>query len=262
MSIWLDGFEPNVINDRWGLGFMPWNADGVPPFKLVLHTTEGSRIESALAAYRGGTGNPHFTVDLTRGIYQQHVPLDRAAYALRNESGGVETNRAWVIQVELVGFAKDTAHKPLEWYMNLAYNVIDPILKARPEIPLAFPPQGFTGVDGYGKNGKVRFDAQRFLAFRGICGHSHVPENTHWDPGQLNHQLVTQLLTASSGGEDDMYFEKYADPETKREWVATVKRDGKVTVREFGSPRGEGTAIRGLGYVIDDFASKGIIAKV
>jgi hypothetical protein len=30
-------------------------------------------------------------------------------------------------------------------------------------------------------------------AFNGWCGHQHVPENSHWDPGKLNIDHLTRI---------------------------------------------------------------------
>ena len=42
----------------------------------------------------------------------QFISLDWSAYALFNAEGGVETNRLGALQVEVVGFAKDSPASP------------------------------------------------------------------------------------------------------------------------------------------------------
>jgi len=73
------------------------------PFKVVHHTTEGSTAEGAMNAFRTNRSDPHFTVDATR-IFQ-HIDTAEGARALRNDPGGVQTNRDSAVQIELVGFA-------------------------------------------------------------------------------------------------------------------------------------------------------------
>src|SRR5262245_58042937 len=76
------------------------------PFKIVHHTTEGSSAQGAFNAFRAHRSDPHFTVDATK-IFQ-HIDTGKAARALRNLEGGVQTNRDSAIQIEVVGFA----HRP------------------------------------------------------------------------------------------------------------------------------------------------------
>jgi hypothetical protein len=73
------------------------------PFKIVHHTTEGSSAEGAMGAFRSNRSDPHFTVDAVN-IFQ-HIDTAEGARALRNQAGGVQTNRDSAVQIELVGFA-------------------------------------------------------------------------------------------------------------------------------------------------------------
>src|SRR5215211_7280790 len=63
----------------------------------------GSTAQGAFDAFREDRSDPHFTVDAT--IKYQHLDTGMAARALRNRSGGVQTNRESAIQIEVVGFA-------------------------------------------------------------------------------------------------------------------------------------------------------------
>src|SRR5690242_6455694 len=87
----------------WRLISGPSGAYTGGPFKLVHHTTEGASAAGAMTAFKNNRSDPHFTVDGTT-IYQ-HIDTGVAARALRNEPGGVQTNRDSAVQIEVVGFA-------------------------------------------------------------------------------------------------------------------------------------------------------------
>lgn len=75
----------------------------IHPNVNVLHTTEGTDWPD----YSGGSTAPHLTVKplITerRFAVRQHFPLTMSSRALRNETGGVETNTLNCIQIELIG---------------------------------------------------------------------------------------------------------------------------------------------------------------
>lgn len=249
-DIWLDGYTRRDVAGRSGGTY----TDSTP-WKICLHTIEGS-VSSALSAYDSGTGCPHLTVSLRRQVWLQHIPLNRSAYALRNARGGTETNHDNVIQVEIEGFANASHGWPVEEYMRLAYNVIDPIME---HVSVEKKFAATTGVAGYGLDGAVRMSAAEWDAFGGVLGHANVPENTHWDPGALNMSLLAALLERD---ESMGYFEKYSDPEVGEEYIASKKRDGKIIFRRFSSPRGDGKQMAGLSYVLKEWVRKGYVQEV
>ena len=147
------------------------------PFKIVHHTTEGSTAEGAMRAFRQYRSDPHFTVDAT-GIYQ-HIDTSEGARALRNDPGGVQTNRDSAVQIELVGFAHLAKDR---WALvNLAR--LCRWIEATHGVPSAWP----AGPPRPARNGRDpgghNRDAEMWNAESGHYGHCHVPENTHWDPG-------------------------------------------------------------------------------
>jgi hypothetical protein len=144
------------------------------PAKLVWHTTEGS----SLPVYSGS--HPHFTLHPQTGQLWQHISIDSGAMALRNLSGGVETNRANCVQVELIGFAAQTHNWSDAAYANLA--------------KLA---RWIEQHHGVARKCSVTFTSSvhhvsndTWLGYSGHIGHQHVPENDHWDPGQLKIEKV------------------------------------------------------------------------
>lgn len=175
-----------------------WAAGSRHP-KLVAHTTEGATVEGAVAAYRAKNAWPHVTVDPRRRRRVQHVPLNAPARALRNQPGGVETGRApIVIQVEIVYTAATTpamAGADLDW---LGTDVFGPLCLAA-GVPLTTSVE-FVG-EGAGwvlasESARQRLSPQAWLAYEGVLGHQHVPENTHWDPGAID---MTRILAAARG---------------------------------------------------------------
>lgn len=147
------------------------------PFKVVHHTTEGGSAQGAFAAFQKNRSDPHFTVDSTT-IYQ-HIDTAEGARALRNDVGGVQTNRDSAVQIELVGFA----HLPKD---RQALNNVARLCRWIEEthgVPNVWP----AGLPKPAKNGKDPGQHNRNPATwdsqSGHYGHCHVPENTHWDPG-------------------------------------------------------------------------------
>jgi N-acetylmuramoyl-L-alanine amidase len=137
--------------------------------KIVWHTTEGF----GLPGYDGSA--PHFTIDPDTGKLWQHMPITACAMALQHPSGTPETNRAGCIQVELIGFARDTPNWSDQKYEHVAKLArwIEKHCGVPRKAPRAFGPQ----------NVPSRFGATEFVGAAGHVGHEHVPNNTHWDPG-------------------------------------------------------------------------------
>lgn len=163
------------------------------PYRGVLHTTEGKSYASARDVYADHKVAPHFTKGL--GFLFQHIRLDRAARALQNPPGGVETNRLGAIQVEVVASA---AHP--DWTDDLASEVqqlmvwIEGQTGIKPWSPLfkAYRAGDPPGVSAYGLKNGVRMSVDSWRRFDGWCGHQHVPENVHGDPGAIPIQRLLE----------------------------------------------------------------------
>lgn len=179
---WLPGFERIEVAGKTG---GTW-ADTTSPWRGVLHTVEGG-WDAAISAYRSAGIPPHFTVDPKTRRRGQHVSLNRSSYAMENDSGGVETNRLHAVQVEIVGYAAQSYLMPdedLEW---LGVQVLRPLANATGIKPktLAFY-DGRAGFTLATETAPQRMSFEDWLTWDGWCGHQHVPENAHWDPGALN----------------------------------------------------------------------------
>ncbi len=164
------------------------------PFRGVLHTTESNGFSPRSDSYGGWhTSYPHFTaVERSSGfeIYQ-HIGIDRAAGALRNPSGGVQTNRASAIQIEIVGKASQSPVMSDRLLMGLGQWMR--WVEEQTGIQRTSP--RFDDNRAYGVSGSVRMSSAEWDRFNGWCGHQHVPENDHWDPGRIPIERLLQSDT-------------------------------------------------------------------
>ena len=172
----------------------------------VLHTTESRR-----GSYRSGgprnygnfghTSFPHFTVDVQDGKFKswQHISLRRAAKALKNTSGGVETNREGVIQIEVVGRAAEpfTSNRVLVEGLKKLMRWIE----ANTDIPTScgvkfhpYPPD--QGARLGSEPWRYSRTGTGWGRYKGWLGHQHVPENSHGDPGAIDIDLLLELPAA------------------------------------------------------------------
>lgn len=172
---------------------------------LVVHTTEGS----SWPGYNGGGYAPHVTLKHT-GSIRQHIDTARSAKALVNRSGGVQTNNAGALQAECIGSC-DRAYAQrhgLFYWPEATDDDLEPLARfmawAHTEhgIPLTTRGLKFSGSNAYGVNAPQRMSFAEWRAFSGVCGHQHVPENDHWDPGAMPVaravELARRLVNAGS----------------------------------------------------------------
>lgn len=172
---------------------------------LVIHTTEGDSIASALATMSKTGDKSHEVFDPATGERAYPVPWARFATALKNLPGGVETNnRPFTYQMEIVGRAASIRTKPAGWWQALADEVRS-ICSAR-GVPLVFPCRfmAYSPVppSSYGANNGVRLSPAAWLTVEGVIGHQHVPENVHGDPGDISPMIA--LITNPNNQEEDM----------------------------------------------------------
>lgn len=149
------------------------------PFRGILHTTETERFNPSTNQYYGHKNPPHFT--LHDGTIYQHFPIDRAARALANPAGGVQTNRRSAIQIEIAWGAARIADMPEKNWVALRewMRWVESACDIQPICPL------FGDSREYGFKNSLELSPEEWKAFNGWCGHQHVPENAHWDPGAI-----------------------------------------------------------------------------
>lgn len=187
---------PQPIHDYWvqGNDAGPYRS---PLDKYLIHTTDGSSIEGAIGAYRKNNSWPHITVDAIFGHpYRRcgHLDMGRAARALKNLPGGVETNTDGVLQVEVVGFA--TRPNEIDWAW-IGKNVIGPMCRDM-NVPIQSSVIWLPYPDSYGKT-NVRLTGHEWTVYQGILGHQHAPENSHGDPGAIPIGTVLTAAGANPG---------------------------------------------------------------
>ena len=171
-----------------------WKGDGKSggsyvnwPYRLVIHTTETAGVPG----YGGGKTAPHITYSPASRKFYQHTDFLTAARALRHPFGTPQTNRANTLQLEIVcysdkrvadqspsriwvGELTDGHYQDLADFIGWCGDEFD----VKPTWP---DKQAFS----YSQANATEFrllDAQWRL-FHGVCGHQHVPDNTHWVPG-------------------------------------------------------------------------------
>ena len=170
---------------------------------VVLHTTESTDWP----AYDGGSKAPHYTVKFDivnkKATWRGHFPDEKSSRALRNEPGGVETNTLNCVQVELIGTC-DPKHKD-SWgdkkagvdyiyWPEAPYWALRSIADflADQHIRHGFQlKSGLTFLPYPSSISGCRMTYAQWHSFVGVCGHMHVPENVHGDPGNIN---ITSLL--------------------------------------------------------------------
>ncbi len=191
----LDGFE----QDRTG-----WGGSGAytsPVDLLTLHTTEGNGIEGARSTLNQHGSQPHVLVEAraAKGRRKiQMVDLDRAAKALRNQAGGIQTNKNGTLQIELVGFAAHPENLTEDDWLWFGREVVGPMCRAKGiplQAPLGFHPYPPPGHQLGREPWRVVGDDGDTI--QGIVGHQNWRENVHGDPGDLSAPLYRSGTTSA-----------------------------------------------------------------
>jgi len=182
---------------------------------VVLHTTEGP----TLPGYDGGSSAPNLTAvpDLAakKLKWYQHFDIESSSRALVNLRGGVETNTMNVCQVELVGTCDPKTHA--KWQAAGKAHIYWPDapdwalqgvarflawMHEEHGVPLSGPKSWPAYPSSYGSGGQ-RMTGAQWTDFKGVCGHMHVPENVHGDPGALDFARVVKYAKAELDLDDD-----------------------------------------------------------
>lgn len=259
-----------------------WFADNykgstIKPNVGVIHTTEGT----SLPWYDGGAKAPNYTATPDFGkqrlIWTQHYPDTMSSRALRNESGGVETNTLNCIQIELVGTCdpgtsekwKAAGRNHIFW-ADAPQWALDEVAEfvalknrergIRIEGPEQINEAWAAYPASYGKGASQRFSFAQWKNFYGWCGHQHVPENDHGDPGRLNWAYIETKAKAIVSGKPTT-TPPGASPVTPKE-LLEMELDDVVVAASGGKPA---VTVRGvlakLNWMCDEHAVGGKFEK-
>lgn len=185
------GWHPTAVRDvqQTSIG----GAFATTTRRGILHTTEGTSLPSY-------PNPPHFTVGRDGGAAAQlwqHYPVTVAARALANPSGPPETNTWGAIQIEVIGSAANSptmaTTQPDSWR---SLGEVMRWIEANASVASSTAVT-FDGEAAYGLSGTVRLDVPTWEASTGWLGHQHVPQNSHWDPGQID--IAALLLLPAAG---------------------------------------------------------------
>lgn len=156
------------------------------PFRGVLHTTQSKNYNPSTKEYYGHSNPPHFTLvwRRTKAVMYQHYSIKVAARALENrlDPENLQTNRYSAIQIEIAWRAEEITQLPDPMVEMLGKWMR--WVEQQTGIRKVNPP--FLKNDAYGAGSKSRMSTDEWRNFNGWCGHQHVPENAHWDPGPID----------------------------------------------------------------------------
>lgn len=207
---------------------------GFTQVALVLHTTE----TSGMPGFQDGATAPHYVYRPQTGEWEMWAEYeDGYVGTLKGHSTGHYNCKAF--QVEILGYS-DSNHSP--WVGDFTEdNYIDLALFYR----WAIERYGIGAVvtsapDGgwrYGTNSPYRMTDDEWATFTGLTAHGAVPNNTHWDTGVLDLDLIHALATDDSG--EDMFThykigQEYAEWEDIS-WLLFQLRGGTVNPNENSS---------------------------
>jgi hypothetical protein len=221
----------------------------------VLHTTEGHWDPSANVFTE--TGTPTFMIGYeklkavgsnaaasssTRIRVAQFLPIGEMALTLKNATGGTETNREALVQIELIGFSKFEKWSPPEPVMDVLADLVRQLHDAC-GIPLQRA--------GDGTRSRALWDGGS-----GWFGHSEVPENDHTDPRAFDwpklfrkagktaerweivsgRQLLFQTPVRARDGETGLDRVGQWIQEHERRVQQEERENGRITVRRVAIP--------------------------
>ena len=168
----------------------------------VLHTTEGPTVEGALAIFRQHYA-PHFLVGLDAHRQVRVLQLVQVGTI-----GAALVTHNWlaIVQVEMVGFSKETLWRPDDGTAEALASLMA-VCKREYGIPLAHP-----WADGdFGRAGdNPHRHAGKFGVAAGWYAHGDCPSpDTHWDVGALE---WSSLLDRASAMTDILNAPAWAPP--------------------------------------------------
>lgn len=198
--------------------------------KVLVHTTQGSTLAGAEAAFRDFP--PHLGYDPARRLRRQYVSLDRHSYSIRN----AEAEDDYCIQVEVVGFAESTHKWSDELYRNFAEDVIVPLeaVIGVPRRHLRFYRSGEGGIVLASKYSPIRLTNAAWRAYSGWLGHQHAPNpDEHWDPGGFLMDKAFSYVPGKPAKKEDSMITIARETDKPEVWIGDYVQRRWVTSSEL-----------------------------
>jgi hypothetical protein len=76
-------------------------------------------------------------------------------------------------------------------------------MHAEHDVPLSGPKAWPAYPKSYGNEGGQRMSGAEWNDFKGVCGHTHVPENDHGDPGAIDFAQLIKYAKEAPDAKDD-----------------------------------------------------------
>lgn len=146
-------------------------------------------------------GPRYYTVSYGDVLKLQHCHAGKSGYALKAASG-YETNHAGPLpQCEFTYRARDGVAM-FDWELQLIGEAIAEQIQATRDAhgnqSLIDPNiiTDFRGSESWGYGDPYEMTPEAWYKFGGITGHQSVPGQSHWDPGNINHVRIRDVVIA------------------------------------------------------------------
>jgi hypothetical protein len=169
------------------------------PVHLVLHTTEGDHLDSAIETLRSKFSPPQFAVG------EHRIAQLRPVWA---QGASVDTQNAHAMQVEIVGHSRVEEWLParpslyplvtLTAFLHQQKLISTGLKRPMSKWPLQVD-QLPAATDKY-----YRRKAGLWPHADGVYGHIELPDDEHWDPGGFNYTKFFELVGELVREEDEL----------------------------------------------------------
>jgi len=177
---WIPGAE------RLGDGSIGGAMDSpTKPARVVWHSTESGAGDAAFKAVAGYLikigAEPHILYDPTTDRLGQFGPLNQSARALKND-GSTRTNRTGKVCIQIEVLARAATPFTGYWKPGPNFRALMAAIRSW-GVPDTFP-MGALASRYADPAAKRTRDV--WLSEGGHYGHSNIPGNDHWDPGNIS----------------------------------------------------------------------------
>lgn len=222
------------------------------PGRVVWHTTEsghGNAPFTSVSKYLISIdAEPHILYDPTTDRLGQYGPLNQSARALKND-GLTRTNRTGKVCIQIEVLAR--ANTPFTGYWKPGPNFRALMRAIRSwGVPDAWPAGALATV--YADKNASR-SRTTWAGKGGHYGHSNIPGNDHWDPGNIDR---TALFKAAPTGAPDPTPGK---PATKP--TVSVAHLNAARAKDIPAPTGHTTYKAEVLVVENALVAEGLLAK-